>query len=129
MDGDLQLVCPHVNVLICLFNGYVDRFRLIVYAVLSLNLVSTYFYLPFDEEEDRDIESYQQKYLTWTADDIMSKGRSSEPHPDSARNEALDLVLTQDDLYQVLGLAKSATIDKTTLRRAYLSRSRACHPE
>jgi curved DNA-binding protein CbpA len=39
------------------------------------------------------------------------------------------MVLATDDLYQILGLEKTAALDKMSLRRAYLSRSKACHPE
>lgn len=41
----------------------------------------------------------------------------------------MNAVLQNDDLYLILGIPKSQHIDKTTLRRAYLSRSKACHPE
>ena len=38
-------------------------------------------------------------------------------------------VLSTNDLYHILGVARSPAIDRLTLRRAYLSRSKACHPE
>lgn len=41
----------------------------------------------------------------------------------------MNQVLLNDDLYEILGISKSSSLDKIALRRAYLSRSRACHPE
>ncbi|KIJ66761.1 hypothetical protein HYDPIDRAFT_174127 [Hydnomerulius pinastri MD-312] len=38
-------------------------------------------------------------------------------------------VLSSNDLYHILGVPRSPTIDRLTLRRAYLSRSKACHPD
>lgn len=38
-------------------------------------------------------------------------------------------VLSSDDLYCILGVSRSPTVDRVTIRRAYLSRSRACHPD
>lgn len=41
----------------------------------------------------------------------------------------MNQVLGNDNLYDILGISKSAPFDRLTLRRAYLSRSRACHPD
>lgn len=98
---------------------------------------STYFFhLPVDEREDREIETYERKYLTWVSEpgggsDDANLADASSSHSPSVRgkNSILDEVLSNDDLYQVLGITKSAHLDKLALRRAYLSRSRACHPE
>ncbi|KAF8121827.1 hypothetical protein EV363DRAFT_1184303, partial [Boletus edulis] len=38
-------------------------------------------------------------------------------------------VLSTNDLYHILGVSRSPVIDRLTLRRAYLSRSKACHPD
>jgi curved DNA-binding protein CbpA len=38
-------------------------------------------------------------------------------------------VLSTNDLYHILGVSRSPAIDRLTLRRAYLSRSKACHPD
>lgn len=38
-------------------------------------------------------------------------------------------VISNNCLYDILGVPKAPTIDKMTLRRAYLARSKACHPE
>ncbi|KAF8199508.1 DnaJ domain-containing protein [Pholiota molesta] len=107
-------------------------------------LSSTYFHLPIDEEEDADIENYERKYLTWVAepsgsgtkharDDSSNSASSSSSISSSTSAEAADalvrMVLATDDLYQILGLEKTAALDKMSLRRAYLSRSKACHPD
>ncbi|KAF8626396.1 hypothetical protein AX17_006563 [Amanita inopinata Kibby_2008] len=100
-----------------------------------LILASTYFHLPIDEEEDADIENYERKYLTWVAETPGSPCPSSRPAPqpsysnDSHRVGVLNEILACDDLYDVLGIPKSVTLDRMMLRRAYLSRSRACHPD
>jgi len=38
-------------------------------------------------------------------------------------------ILAKDDLYEILGISKQPILDKIALRRAYLSRSKACHPD
>ncbi|KAF8797618.1 hypothetical protein BYT27DRAFT_7204430, partial [Phlegmacium glaucopus] len=42
-------------------------------------------------------------------------------------NSVVNTVLSNDDLYQILGVSKQPTLDKMSLRHAYLSRSKACH--
>jgi hypothetical protein len=108
---------------------------------LILLLASAYFHtgIPVHEQEDAEIDSHQRKCLTWMAE---SQGESSfssstspstsrfppcEPHPNAT--VILNQVLENDNLYDILGVSRSATLDRLTLRRAYLSRSRACHPE
>ncbi|PPQ91024.1 hypothetical protein CVT25_013949 [Psilocybe cyanescens] len=100
----------------------------------ALSTASTYFHLPIDEEEDEDIEKYERKYLTWVAEpsgsSIKRDHTTHSNHDSDGRGAAVvRAVLENDDLYDILGVAKSATLDKMTLRRAYLSRSRACHPD
>ncbi|KAJ3744204.1 DnaJ domain-containing protein [Lentinula detonsa] len=105
----------------------------------ALSTVTNLFYLPVDEEEDKDIEDYQRKYLTWTSD---QPSRSSKlltlDEPDSnarrsraeeERNQTVNDILQNEDLYEVLGVDKSKTLDKLTLRKAYLVRSKSCHPD
>ena len=102
-------------------------------VVFSLSLIhftaSTYFYLPFDEEEDKVIQNYQRKYLTWVAE--PSDPSTSFPHRDTDERDdsVVKIVVSNDDLYKILGVSKQLTLDKMSLRRAYLSRSKACHPE
>ena len=96
---------------------------------------STYFYLPVDENEDNDIEAYERKYLTWVAEPSGLDPSCSSSSSASARclveekSETLNAVLSTDDLYEILGVKKSSSLEKNTLRRAYLARSKACHPE
>jgi len=45
------------------------------------------------------------------------------------RHQQIADILKQNDLYDILGLSRAAASDKIELRRAYLSRSRACHPD
>ncbi|KAG5646113.1 hypothetical protein DXG03_004352 [Asterophora parasitica] len=101
----------------------------------ALSTASTYFYLPIDEEQDADIESYERKYLTWVAEPSgSSNAPPSSPPPkrstaDSDRAKIVRHILEINNLYDILGVVKSPTLDRITLRRAYLSRSRACHPD
>ncbi|KAF8207583.1 DnaJ domain-containing protein [Mycena galopus ATCC 62051] len=101
----------------------------------ALSTASTYFHLPVDEQEDKDINDYQRKYITWTADSAASSASSSSPTqplsplPSPERTKALGEVLAHDDLYAILGVSKSDDLDKLALRRAYLTRSKACHPD
>ncbi|KAJ7674184.1 DnaJ domain-containing protein [Mycena rosella] len=102
----------------------------------ALSTASTYFHLPVDEQEDKDINEYQRKYLTWVAEPTASSSSSSSSHPSPSppfpsaqRTTALNEVLENDDLYQILGVCKSDNLDKMALRRAYLARSRSCHPD
>ena len=43
--------------------------------------------------------------------------------------EIIEDILAHNDLYHVLGVTPSVADDLPALRRAYLSRSRRCHPE
>ncbi|EJD49027.1 DnaJ-domain-containing protein [Auricularia subglabra TFB-10046 SS5] len=52
-----------------------------------------------------------------------------EPRCTDKRYATIDHILALDDLYEVLGLQNSPKLDAHTLRRAYLLRSRACHPD
>ncbi|KAG6910000.1 hypothetical protein DXG01_014000 [Tephrocybe rancida] len=103
----------------------------------ALSTASTYFHLPIDEEQDADIESYERKYLTWVAEPSGSSTAAlppSEPTPqnsgtDPERAKVVKQILEINNLYDILGVEKTPTLDRMTLRRAYLSRSRACHPD
>ncbi|KAF7330435.1 DnaJ-domain-containing protein [Mycena venus] len=103
----------------------------------ALATASAYFYLPVDEREDKDINEYQRKYITWTADASVASSSSSStpisnplpPLPSPERTKALNEVLAHEDLYAILGVSKSDNLDKMALRRAYLTRSKACHPD
>lgn len=115
----------------------VSSLKLDTVQLLTFCLASTYFHLPVDEQEDKDIENYQRRFITWNADatglstplDSHPTLPSSEPSYDPRRYQVLRDILDNDDLYAVLGIAKATHLDKSALRRSYLSRSRACHPE
>ena len=111
-----------------------------LYPGLYMLAASTYFHLPVDEEEDRDIDNYQRKYLTWVAEPSGSSSSHYSRHKPHTNHEpkgivlspdtsVIKAVLATDDLYQILSVSRNSTLDKMTLRRAYLSRSKACHPE
>ncbi|KAF7327602.1 Protein CAJ1 [Mycena kentingensis (nom. inval.)] len=101
----------------------------------ALSSASSYFHLPVDEHEDHEISTYQRKYITYPASSSPSSSTfpssSAAPAPSvSTKREAvLDEILANDDLYAILGVSRSDTLDKLTLRRAYLARSKACHPD
>ncbi|KAJ6577221.1 DnaJ domain-containing protein [Mycena capillaripes] len=101
----------------------------------ALSTASTYFHLPVDEQEDKDIDEYQRKYITWVAEPSgasSSTTPTAPPSPPSSspeRTAALNEVLEHEDLYLILGVSKSDNLDKMALRRAYLIRSKACHPD
>lgn len=114
---------------------------------------STYFYLPIDEDEDDDDLPPHSKHIDWQpSKDLLEEGSdftfssssssssslSSPPvtRPSSPKlrspwtKSVLDDILDETDLYKVLGVQRqSGDPDKQTLRRAYLSRSKSCHPE
>ena len=88
---------------------------------------SSYWRFPLAAAKDRG------RALTGRSESInwLQRPRSpdpSEPSP-SGQNRVICEVLFTNDLYQILGVPRSPAIDRLTLRRAYLSRSRACHPE
>ncbi|TFK20703.1 DnaJ-domain-containing protein [Coprinopsis marcescibilis] len=163
-------------------------------------LATSYFHLPFDDEEDEAIKNYERKYLTWvsassSSDENKSRNSSraespstsSPPSPSSSRgcissssssaslnslassntsefsdysdsksgfpdtesqpsspvtssptsptwktehdDTMISSVIQDNNLYSILGVPNLPTLDKMTLRRAYLSRSKACHPD
>ncbi|EJF55860.1 DnaJ-domain-containing protein [Dichomitus squalens LYAD-421 SS1] len=115
---------------------------------------STYFHLPIEEDEDEDdfIPS-STRHISWASPDTTlvdcdtipssipsstssqsqpgsSKPRELHSQGPSAKNKAvINEILAQDDCYAVLGISRSTRIDKLTLRRAYLARSKSCHPD
>ena len=106
------------------------RFSAVLYPLLLiLFTASTYFYLPVDEEEDKDIQNYQRKYLTWIAEPSDSSTSSPHHNADERDDSVVKTVVSNNDLYKILGVSRQPTLDKMSLRRAFLSRSKACHPE
>lgn len=119
---------------------------------LTLESASSYFYLPIEDDEDLDLDlDKTQKHIAWESSstldyevsDISPTSSSSSVSstasipPDPPRRptrharsrSVIKEVLTHDDLYKILGISRSSQIDRLSLRRAYLTRSKACHPE
>ncbi|KAI9440239.1 DnaJ-domain-containing protein [Lactarius psammicola] len=98
---------------------------------------SEYFYLPIDDElhiEEPSTSTLSHSYtrsLRWDGSEESSTDHSDDSptptiQPDTSRSrhrrrQEITDILEQKDLYNILGLME--------LRRAYLSRSRACHPD
>ncbi|KAI0261554.1 DnaJ-domain-containing protein [Gloeopeniophorella convolvens] len=110
-----------------------------------LSSASDYFYLPIDDEPHLDnpppstISHSYTKSLLWDnseesstdhSDDLPTRPSSPTPlRTKHRRRQEITDILEQQDLYNILGLSRAAAADKLELRRAYLSRSRACHPD
>ncbi|CCM07054.1 uncharacterized protein FIBRA_09376 [Fibroporia radiculosa] len=123
--------------------------QMMVYLMFSyvLSSASTYFRLPIDEDQfdDEDDNVFSStRHITWNpsgsnssdSDDsdapFSSSSRSSSPSTNFASNSnkaVIREILSQDDLYRILGIQRAPCIDRLTLRRAYLFRSKACHPD
>ncbi|KAL1745755.1 hypothetical protein HDZ31DRAFT_81728 [Schizophyllum fasciatum] len=107
----------------------------------AISTATSYFHLPIDEVEDEDIASYERKCLTWVAEPsscgvaAAEEAISSSPRPTAAPlsrkpdSALIKRILATDDLYDILGVENTPALDRTSLRRAYLSRSKACHPD
>ncbi|KAL0954771.1 hypothetical protein HGRIS_003721 [Hohenbuehelia grisea] len=101
-----------------------------------LSSASAYFHLPVDEAEDEEIDSYSTKYLTYgDAGPSGSKssyewsGANPRWSPECDHSPIIKEIVASNDLYAILDVERTGILDKVTLRRAYLRRSRACHPE
>ncbi|EPQ54299.1 DnaJ-domain-containing protein [Gloeophyllum trabeum ATCC 11539] len=100
------------------------------------NAASAYFYLPIDEENDAS-SSTVSKQISWKegqSGDVKGCAPSdsasdARARPTSRKTAAIDDVLARNDLYEVLGIPKSKAVDRLALRRAYLLRSKECHPD
>jgi hypothetical protein len=108
----------------------------------SCKTASSYFFLPIDDEPHLGGPSTSCSYtrsLSWDGLEESSTDHSddSPTRPASPitsrsrhrRQQEIADILEQKDLYNILGLSRASAPDKMELRRAYLSRSRACHPE
>ena len=106
------------------------------------NAASAYFYLPIDDEPHQGDPSTLSSYtrsLSWDGSEGSSTDHSDDsptrhaspitPRNRHRRQQEIADILEQKDLYNILGLSRTPAPDKMGLRRAYLSRSRACHPE
>ena len=121
----------------------------------SPRTASTLFHLPIEEDEDDDdFLPPNTKHISWVSPDTTlvdfdpspsssipsshspyssqpgpSKPPHSNNHSPSKSKALINEILAHEDCYAVLGISRSTRIDKLTLRRAYLARSKACHPE
>lgn len=89
-----------------------------------------------DEHNASDNVPVHPKHIAWSPQPYPSTQEQkscdtlkSLPSDDRFYTPEMLQVLSSDDLYCILGVPKSPTIDRVTIRRAYLSRSRACHPD
>ncbi|KZP27333.1 DnaJ-domain-containing protein [Athelia psychrophila] len=113
-----------------------------------ISSATSYFHLPIEEEDDDDDDGlpFYPKNISWQPISASSSSMSSPSHSRSSssssssassstnpgpdrRAATMNEVLAKNDLYDILGISRKATLDKNTLRRAYLSRSKACHPD
>lgn len=104
-----------------------------------LSSASAYFYLPIDDEPHQDDASSYTRSLSWDGSEESSTDHSDDsftrptspvtPGSRHQRQQEIADILEQKDLYNILGLSRTPAPDKMELRRAYLSRSRACHPD
>ena len=118
------------------------------------NPLHTYFYPPIEDEEGEENYHRYPKHIDWKPLDSLgaksaangcsntlpssccplsplgqSYGCSGKPS-EATRLRAIQDILSETDLYEVLGVQRVVgPIDGQTLRRAYLTRSRGCHPE
>ena len=118
---------------------------------------SSYFYLPIEDEvsedegepplestaktyaldwaEEKDVNSTQDdQYFTNSSASSSSSSLASDVEGpsrplDSTKYAIIQEILSQNDLYKILGVSRKSSLDRFALRRAYLSRSKACHPE
>lgn len=89
-----------------------------------------------DEHNATDNVPIHPKHIAWSPQPYPSAQKQkycntlkSSPSDDRFYTPEMRQVLSSDDLYCILGVPRLPTIDRVTIRRAYLSRSRACHPD
>ncbi|KAF7789707.1 hypothetical protein EIP86_000653 [Pleurotus ostreatoroseus] len=120
-----------------------------------VNSATSYFYLPVEEDPaDSDLvqlpksrtPAHSDPYAPYDGSDFSCSSASTSsssldtdfdhsdapltPPPPPPKNQTvIDEILSENDLYHILGVVRSPRVDKLALRRAYLSRSKACHPD
>ncbi|EIN04958.1 DnaJ-domain-containing protein [Punctularia strigosozonata HHB-11173 SS5] len=93
------------------------------------NSATSYFsYLPDNDEEDDNFVPAHSRRISWAPANEPVMG-AKRPQSLKEEHAIINQVNSEHDLYKILGLPRTADIDKITLRRAYLSRSKACHPD
>ena len=86
-------------------------------------------YWPFPVVADEHALTIRSESINW-----LPRPRSPDPFEplpsgQSQGDQVICNVLSSNDLYYILGIPRSSAVDGLTLRRAYLSRSKVCHPE
>lgn len=104
-----------------------------------LSSASDYFYLPIDDEQvEEEPLPPHSKHIQWDEDQDSSRSSSCSSSSSHAkpskqrqrqRRAAIAEILAQNDLYKILGVQRGQNLDKMELRRAYIARSKACHPD
>jgi hypothetical protein len=83
-----------------------------------------------DQEEDSADDGLEKSgpQVLVTATSVSAK--PTGPITATERETVMAQILKENqDLYRVLGVERSSLHDKMALRRAYLARSKVCHPE
>lgn len=112
--------------------------------MIATRAASSYFYLPIEDEtapvtdEDEQIPAHSRHIDSKAASEPESSDYdsllplTSRHHGNkmgaTGHEPAIAQILAQDDFYAILGLARGTT-DALALRRAYLARTKMCHPE
>ncbi|EPS97251.1 hypothetical protein FOMPIDRAFT_1032027 [Fomitopsis schrenkii] len=110
-----------------------------------LSSATSYFHLPIEEDKDSEEEFPTSRHIAWTPSAESTDSEDSDlgvpptslalpPNRSEARRNHKDRaiiheILSENDLYRILGIPRGPRTDKMALRRAYLSRSKACHPD
>ncbi|KAJ3494498.1 hypothetical protein NMY22_g20064 [Coprinellus aureogranulatus] len=87
------------------------------------NFASSLFHLPFDEEEDRDIESYERKHITWVAD--PTPGLASANHPDNATKPSTSMPMEAETTPSSSGSSSPCSLSASSSSASLSSMSSA----
>lgn len=62
---------------------------------------------------------------------LQQPSASHQPSSEDGKQGSPEIreIILSNDLYHILGVPRSRNVDNRTLRQAYLSRSKACHPD
>jgi hypothetical protein len=126
------------DVLLCLFDRLVGQSYTRTVDTDSTTVASSFLHLRASDDEHNAIDNVpiHPKHIAWSPQSypIAEEQKYCDtskcsPSDDRFYTPEMLQVLSSDDLYCILGVSRSPTVDRVTIRRAYLSRSRACHPE
>lgn len=124
------------DVFLSLQSGYASRLLSILWCslIMFFHIASSYWCFPFfvDAKDHDHALTTRSECIEWLprprspdSFEPLSPGQSQE----NIHSREICEVLSTNDLYHILGVPCSPAIDRLALRRAYLSRSKACHPE